>query len=282
MNASSYTLKRIALFFMVLDHIGVFLFPSIEYFRWVGRFSYPIFLFVFVNSIDYTSNKKMFVTRIWLFGAGISILEYVIRVCTDSEVYVDNNIFGTYFALFLCISIIEWCRKEQRILPVLLYLIWQALNVYLIMYPFDRFDRLWAVMTGNLFFNEGSFFAILLGIVLYYTKGSKKKMGICFSLVIFMDGFMFLAQIPLKICVWLEYFHLYRISEVCDTLFAIFGYDFLFANYSYEWLAVGALPFLLSYNGEKGSGNKYFFYWFYPLHIFLLAFLGNYISYGYV
>lgn len=33
------------------------------------------------------------------------------------------------------------------------------------------------------------------------------------------------------------------------------------------WLA---LPLVECYNGERGKGGKYFFYWFYPLHLFVL------------
>ncbi|WP_081773069.1 TraX family protein [Bacillus sp. EB01] len=39
-----------------------------------------------------------------------------------------------------------------------------------------------------------------------------------------------------------------------------------------------ALPLLLLYNGKKGFGFKYFFYFFYPIHIILLYFIGKNIQ----
>ncbi|WP_032506442.1 TraX family protein, partial [Streptococcus mutans] len=38
----------------------------------------------------------------------------------------------------------------------------------------------------------------------------------------------------------------------------------------FEWLEIFAAPLMLMYNGKRGKGNKYLFYAFYPLHIYLL------------
>ena len=41
-----------------------------------------------------------------------------------------------------------------------------------------------------------------------------------------------------------------------------------------QWMMVFVLPLMLRYNGERGPGLKWFFYWFYPAHtaaLFLLA-----------
>lgn len=39
---------------------------------------------------------------------------------------------------------------------------------------------------------------------------------------------------------------------------------------SCQWMMIGALPFMLMYNHQKGRKCKYIFYVFYPLHIFML------------
>lgn len=37
-----------------------------------------------------------------------------------------------------------------------------------------------------------------------------------------------------------------------------------------QWLMILVIPFLWIYNGKKGKGIKWFYYLFYPLHIWIL------------
>ena len=43
----------------------------------------------------------------------------------------------------------------------------------------------------------------------------------------------------------------------------------MFTDY-YEWFEVAAVLLMLLYNGQRGSGHKQLFYWFYPAHVYLL------------
>ncbi|MCT4687170.1 TraX family protein [Vallitalea sp.] len=45
-----------------------------------------------------------------------------------------------------------------------------------------------------------------------------------------------------------------------------------------QWLMVLALPFMVLYNGKRGGKCKYFFYLFYPIHIYVLYILGALIN----
>ena len=48
-----------------------------------------------------------------------------------------------------------------------------------------------------------------------------------------------------------------------------FAFSQMFTAY-YEWLSVAAILPMALYNGQRGSGHKLLFYWFYPAHIYLL------------
>ena len=43
----------------------------------------------------------------------------------------------------------------------------------------------------------------------------------------------------------------------------------MFTTY-YDWLGVFAVIGMALYNGQRGSGHKQLFYWFYPAHVYLL------------
>ncbi|KAB2442221.1 TraX family protein [Bacillus luti] len=59
---------------------------------------------------------------------------------------------------------------------------------------------------------------------------------------------------------------------------AIFTIHALLDNY--QWMMIFALPFLLLYNGERGYNKtwaKYMFYVFYPVHIWMLYIIGQFV-----
>jgi len=39
-------LKVFAIIAMIIDHVGYYLYPELEVLRWIGRFAFPIFLFL--------------------------------------------------------------------------------------------------------------------------------------------------------------------------------------------------------------------------------------------
>ena len=43
----------------------------------------------------------------------------------------------------------------------------------------------------------------------------------------------------------------------------------------YQWMMIGALPFMLSYNNKLGKSQKWFFYVAYPVHIAILLCIGQ-------
>ena len=54
-----------------------------------------------------------------------------------------------------------------------------------------------------------------------------------------------------------------------ETRQAGFVWTQMFTDY-YEWFGVAAVLLMLLYNGQRGSGHKQLFYWFYPAHVYLL------------
>ena len=57
---SSFWLKIIAVVTMVVDHVGMLLFPGNIMFRVVGRVSFPLFCFLIVEGFYHTKDIKKY------------------------------------------------------------------------------------------------------------------------------------------------------------------------------------------------------------------------------
>ncbi len=49
---------------------------------------------------------------------------------------------------------------------------------------------------------------------------------------------------------------------------------------SWQWMMIFSLPLIAAYNGLRGPGKQRFFYWFYPVHIYLLYLAGWFLKRG--
>lgn len=92
-------------------------------------------------------------------------------------------------------------------------------------------------------FSEGSFLVLWIMILFYVYRQEKKKLIHNYVLASMIIGL-----------------------AMTNFTFTIDGWF----NEGYQWMMVFALPFILAYNGERGSNMKYFFYGFYPAHIWIL------------
>ena len=92
---SGYSLKLIALVTMLIDHIGVALFPNILILRYIGRISFPIFAFLIVEGFEHTSNFRKYITRIIAF-AFISEIPFNLLVSGSLIDFEHQNVFFTF------------------------------------------------------------------------------------------------------------------------------------------------------------------------------------------
>lgn len=112
------------------------------------------------------------------------------------------------------------------------------------------------------------------------------------ALMIYSDVFMagWKKALGLLVCFYVPYlFHTdYSIYGVL-TIFLMYifrkepikmcmaGYIVLLLQSSTEVWAVFGFVLILLYNGQRGRGNKRFYYWFYPAHLMLLVLAKPYI-----
>lgn len=94
-------LKWIACLFMLIDHIGVFLYPQYQLLRVLGRLAFPIFAYMAANGYRYTHNISHYILRLSLFAI---LYQPIYRIC-----------MGTHFNIFatLCVGVAAIYLYEQ-------------------------------------------------------------------------------------------------------------------------------------------------------------------------
>jgi len=281
---TSAALKLFALFCMTIDHIGAFILVDTTWLRWVGRLSAPIFLFVFVHSLDLTQNRKNLLKRLYCFNV---IMCCVLLLWKSLfKIIIVNNIFATLFSIVAFIYVLECISQKKRYwkLLLVLYIIIQiALSVLILFLHIFDLGTLAIVissLTANIFANEGRLFFVVLGVALYHYKGNKIKYSIAYIILYLFHSSIIMFEISPKIHSFVENT---KISLLYEGFSLILGYNFdepfavsPFLNH-FEWMGILALPFMWLYNGQEGSKNKYQFYVYYPFHIALLSIIGKVI-----
>ena len=262
-------LKTIALVLMVLDHIHYFFeftgcIPTV--FSMLGRLSAPLFLFCTVEGFAHTHDRKRYVLRIWAIGTAMAALEFFMIYAgafrRGDGFYPQNAIFQDLVLLCVVWQGIDWLREKKiakGAAAIAAVLCWPYMVIaFLLVFPQVQDMPIASAVVAFLMTSplpmwtavtDGSWGFLLGGVLLYALRGHRPvQLGVWalnallwdlvlpFAMVCRQDGF-----------VWTQMFTAY-----------------------YEWFGVGAVVLMLLYNGQRGSGHKQLFYWFYPAHVYLL------------
>ncbi len=106
MPLSGNALKLIAAASMLLDHIGVMLFPEILLFRILGRLAFPIFAFFIAEGCRYTRNRTRYLATL----AGMAVLFQIVYYVTMKSLYM--SIFVTFTLSVILIYLLDACKQS--------------------------------------------------------------------------------------------------------------------------------------------------------------------------
>ena len=116
-NLSTGMLKLIALFFMLIDHLGAVVFPSVPELRIVGRVAFPIYCWCLVVGFHYTRSVPKYLGRILLTGI---LVQPLYAHVMNHRVLSDNLLVSFYGAkpsifltLFLGLAAV-WGLRERK------------------------------------------------------------------------------------------------------------------------------------------------------------------------
>lgn len=258
---SGFAIKYLAMALMILDHIEYFFSFTGHiplFFSWLGRISAPLFLFCIIEGFTHTHDRKKYFLQIY----GISIVMGLIQfsfynvgggLVRPDGFFPQNQMLATFSILLVVLQGFDWCGKRQWgkglsaigiplvLLPVLFVFLLQipAAGVICNLLAFT-------VLPLHLFIMDGGTFTILMGIILYLFRKNRILQAAAFCIT----------------CVLLDIVRIYL---------AIPGLTVSdFFTQAYQWMEIFAVIPMLCYNGSRGHGSKKLFYWFYPVHIYVL------------
>ena len=229
---SGTMLKWIAAIFMVIDHVGVILFPETRILRVLGRLAFPVFAFMIAEGCRYTKNKWRYFGTVLGVGAGCQLVLFLYNGS------MEMNILLTFSISVLLIFAFAWI-KEQIF----------AENAP-ISYPF----------VGILLFGCMIVCTGVAGEHLDLDYGATGCMVPLFAALLHPPkgrGNTLLHRIDCPIT------HVLCMGAGLLLLALESG--------GTQWFALCALPLLMLYSGRRGRWRmKYFFYVFYPAHLLVI------------
>ena len=101
LGLSGNVLKALAAISMVIDHVGVMIFPQNELLRIIGRLAFPIFSYMICEGCRHTRNRLSYLLKILILG----IVTTAIASVAEGELYFDTLItFSCSITLILLLT----------------------------------------------------------------------------------------------------------------------------------------------------------------------------------
>ena len=289
-----FSLKIIAIICMLLDHIGA-VFPAFTppLFRWIGRISFPIFAFLITEGCSHTKNMTKYMINMGIFAL---ISEIPFDLAFNQSFYIlrdypleinffrSTNIFYTLFISIACIYTYEkLIQKENQYLTLIPLIFLPSIKIV------NYFTNTFIVTLGIIVI------CILCIFIFIYILQNKKnsheiKIRNRILSIIPITPFVILSSvlgadygIPAIILIVFMYFGKKKMNRIIILIIGIL-YMYLFPliiypSYrnmiNYMYLLFSFVPILLItfYNGKRGIFIKWVFYWIYPIHLSIIAFI---------
>ncbi|MCR4891450.1 MAG: conjugal transfer protein TraX [Lachnospiraceae bacterium] len=249
---SSSTLKNIALVFMIIDN--VFLkFPSIgPVWHLITRFVAPLFAYLMVDGFFHTRSRKKYCIRLWI-AAILMQIGNILSYFLLQKKGIPDNIFLTLALGFSVIYLFE-LSKSATLINRILYIL--SGIILIIGATYISWNRI-PLLFGCYILLEGGLTVFPFIITSYLFHYSRALQIIC------------------SFIISLYFFVTFGVAETIQML------GFYGLCMSSDWMIWQVSPFILLYNGQKGNSRlfgKYFFYIFYPLHLWIIAIAAYFIG----
>ena len=275
-------LKVLAAALMLVDHVGFVLFPGLVWMRMVGRLSMPLFAYAIASGYYFTSRKGTFpkyLLQIAIFTAVSQVPFWLIRELVGIH-YFGFNIGATWFLALLVLHGV-FARRSPSAVPILF---WQIAGIvavglaliipvdygiYGVLYPLACYPVVLALRNRSyksLNANQNPAGAPLKepGIA-----PLKTTLPVTASRPVVVPGET--TGNAIMLFTKNKWF-----GGFCQLMLNAFGY-LVMGFWQFQTLAFLAFPLMLLDSGKRSRITKWFFYIFYPAHLFALWAIASYL-----
>ena len=250
--------------------------------RCIGRLAFPIFIFLLVEGFVHTHNRFKYALRLFIFALVSEIpfnLAFTGYALHEPETFGFQSVFWTLLAGFLFMCYAEFVKSKE--LPKIAYVATTVLSLALGGWlGMKGLTLLTSIATGlfkaSVTVSNAIVFALTaLGLVIFYIVWIKKKgLDELLKLTAVLSGLFFFM-----ICAMYGNtdYNAWGVFAIGMAYFCkdmpkgrIIAPVIILTIMSFiEAFAFFDVLFVKNYNGKRGLKIKYFFYAFYPVHLFL-------------
>ena len=238
---NAFQLKLLMAVLMVFDHLEKI--PGLLSGEWVSIFHALTrcvavwFAFAAVEGFRYTRSRLLYNVRLFFWSAIMFAGNTILNLLFQSKgVQIYNNIFLTLACGVLVLNIFFGINQTSNPVDIKLQPIRFILGIVV------------CLLAG--FVTEGGMVIIPFMLITYTCREKRNLRNLLYGILAVVLFCMSIQIYP----TW------------SDTLLMMF--------YNSDWLFITVLPFISLYNGERGpvtKWSKYFFYIFYPAHLWLIT-----------
>ncbi|MBO0471526.1 hypothetical protein JZO66_13300 [Enterococcus sp. DIV0242_7C1] len=247
---STFDLKILGIILMFIDHIHQMFVPmgAPNWLDWFGRPVATLFFFVSVVGFSHTRSKEKYMLRLYLGMIIMALGSYVLQMKVGyEEVQLMNNIFRDLLTGALMMYGIDKLSEGisgKKISKLIL-------GIVLLLFP------------------------IVTSFILFALMGNTATMFVAVWASNFIPALLFTENSFLVLLIPLMY--IARKQRWLQCLLISLVAVFFFVQGSTQWMMIFAVIPIALFNGEKGKEMRNFFYFFYPLHIWILYLISAYI-----
>ncbi|MBE5731748.1 MAG: hypothetical protein E7353_01825 [Clostridiales bacterium] len=187
---SNNQLKIIAMLSMLVDHIGVELYPTLKFLRILGRLALPLFAYMIAEGCFYTKSR----TRYLILLSTLAVLCQVVFYITTESLY--QGILITFSLSVITIFSFDNILKSENLFKILLGLIGLTFALYVALFMPIRYE-------SEGFKIDYGALGMFMPVAIYYAPTKIIKLIACAFMLVFLgialQGVQFYALLALPL-----------------------------------------------------------------------------------